>query len=421
MVPSKQNVPRPIHVHFGAGPLGLGCTLPIFLDRHRLIVVQRGSKGDPMLTVQRSALKDLRVRIDTRNTASTPRILRFRILNGAEADAPDQLDRNDNDTLLFTDTKGLHAFSKTLARAVSFSTAVRDVAGQTAIINQLAEIGYDVPRPPVYLFENSHATERPDSLSVEPVIVDRICSLQGNVTADGVLVVSVEPYSNCICKRGLGWDEATWNIIENDLAFEFYRDRKKFLVNDTHEATAVIGFEYLRQKGFTPNDWTIQFVPVLIDAMHAPEFEDTMRTFLKIQAMRLVISRADALHKVYPMLSAEQIYRRLLMYSDEVNSRIRAVPDEVGRVFGTSPNATLGKSLASVADRVNKHFEPLLEWVELHREEINAFGALGSPNATEAVATARYLVRLAGELAGGMVRSRASAQPGKPTTVRSSG
>jgi hypothetical protein len=389
---------RPLHVHFGAGSIGLGCAVPLFEPHRRILVVQRRSTDAPMRDVLLEHGNEVQVLVHLRDSTDGPSKYRFRVIDARQNDAGSLIEKHRHQhILLFAELSELSLFTGLIGEGLTFSVAVKEEPEQKKIVRQLAQIPFSDRRPPVFLLENSHTTEDPESIAVEPVVVDRICSRERELGHSGEVNISTEKFSGFISRVGLDFVTPTWQVVSDPTEFEFFVRRKKYMVNSVHLAFVILGFEYLRNKGFTLTDWSKQLLPVLLDAMHEPEYDDTMRTFVRAQAMRLVMeSAADVLSRLYPESSSEHVYRRLLLFSDSVWARMRAVPDGVARVFGIKLDAKPEDFMEAATGKFKGHLKPFHSWVTSSRKKIESFPAVDPPTFAEVLAVSKHLSNVIG-------------------------
>ena len=369
-----------VHVHFGAGQLGIGLVLPLFKpdanSENRLIVIQKYREewskkinlGLPYITL--SNVEKWKLKFDLIRLTKT--INEFDVTN---------------DSFYLFDN--LEHVKPILKQATSISYSLGNVDVEKEFLEFISKLDYS-EKLLIFPFENnpygSNEDKKENKLNYELIFAnnpkvkyiklkaDRIC-LERAFKMNNNVHVDCENHVEVVLNIGQAevnnlFDLSKYNerqliFTDNSKKYNFLSDRKKFLVNELHFFLAVYGYQFLLSKGIT--HWESQYVTIIQSALKTdPNFKIPIETFIRLQIIRLLISpnrySNEILQKEYNLdeYNDEIIYEHLLKYAKNVAERFNASKeDSMLRIFNPS-NAEKVKSkyidiIGSIDDFLNEN------------------------------------------------------------------
>lgn len=379
---------RPLHVHFGAGKLGLGLAVPVMSRVSRLCVIQRPSKAwvDALPPKGRHTCVD----VETSHDDPVPFSLFDDSVPIAErSKIVDRWRAGENVFLLSSDPQFIELF---LREAQSCSTALKSGIDNSDIRKMFRDSlsGRDVN---VYAFENDHAAVRNFRLAigagtntgikVAAAVADRICSDVAFISRGGRLSLRVKTESYAKVVIGPA-DVYTSNLFEDSKFVtttasedeqEYFARRKIWLVNGLHFILGICGVSHLIEKNIEEASWPHQFVNVLMDI---PDIGAVARKSGQIQSCRILIEQRDILSKLYPGRPVSDLYLELSNDANTILARFRAHPDSLLRALRGDDAE---KVMTSYEDRLRE----MLSFVKTRWKDVIALGLSDVPREKDAV------------------------------------
>lgn len=356
------------HVHFGAGRLGLGLAVPVFSDVGRVVVCQRES---PRWGQYEHGAE---ISVHVLNETFRFRVVRKRV-DGTEWVALQKKDGGD--ILVVSNEIDVHCQFCRPATSMSTALGTSGLDWFVSIVRNL-DLAGPVQKVNIYPMENDaervkevqaivEAEQR--RIAVVPVVVDRICSKLrfGKRRVD----VTVEPYAS-VTVRGLNPevlslldDHRLVSITEKDWVQEFYRRRKRLLVNGIHMMTAVLGYRRLRKYGVKRSEWRREAPGMILQLERK-----TLVVLGRMQIVRLMTETGgervrDILHK-----NIIQSYDELDRYAKEVRERVRRTPDELGRLFNPKDRVKATLRYREMIGRARQFLNTRGDEIEALRREV---------------------------------------------------
>ena len=402
---------KEMHLHIGAGAIGLGLVLPLFSEQRRMVIVApaAGELADELRRRDDKALT-VQIRVEGSGPAHDLPIKRrtLRAVFADDAAAHKALSADASESvLLFCDD--IARCGEFVRNATSVSIAVRKKEPQLLVADGLSRIDWGRVVPPLFVFENE-CEIKACKLPISELVIDRIC-LPPYIDDSGDLIVRVEKDASVVAKVPFLWKTDIWRCADRHGEFDFFRRRKRLLVNSVHAALVFVSFAYLVERRLGLEEWRHQFLPVLVDAMKGTGQWQLLQTFVKVQAMRVVIETPAAQRaELFPQATEEELYRSLLRYSDEVLSRMAALPDSVARIFNVDESKELMRVLSAASDKFDVHITEYFRFVLGHQNEMNKFEALGPPESHEAVDAGVLLTDVGTSIVGNAWRGHVAAQ-----------
>jgi len=339
-----------LHVHFGAGRLGMGLVVPaIAATGVPFAVVQRPKKRWQELWMSPHELDELDLCINDGVVAH-----RVRVVNSN--DMPDFLPPQ---TLVFG---GADEETKQLAgRATTLSCSLG-----AAMAKVMAPLLKDLPKVPIqeqpvlYCCENDHAAVARLSrtlagrVRVVDCMVDRVCTGR-RITKQGVHV-DAEPWKGAIVVLEPGLENVPFSdeiavVPRTDREAQYLSERKFSLVNGMH---TVLAFMTLG-RNFDPHALGEREYLLSKYSRMSPDEQRRVEAWRAARVAKLIAEFGTKnLMTWHGAETREEAWDALLEYSDEVlHERFSKVDDVVSRVLG-----------GGVANRWLTRLKPVEEWMK---------------------------------------------------------
>lgn len=370
---SKKN----IHVHYGAGKLGIGLVLPLIKPNNEAnnelhIITKYRDEWSKKINTD---IKE----ITLLNNADTSNKWEF-ILELKKLSA-DNSDVSNKDCFYLFDE--LEHTSNILEKAtsISYSLKYQDIEKEFLEFLKTLKLNKDVL---IFPFENkpfginkeSNEKEKAEAKELKGIRkklkgytklkADRIC---GDRTFD------LGNKVNVVCEEHievvLNIDEGKTNNLfdvtkdrksqiiftDNNKRYQFISDRKEYLVNELHFVLAVYGYDFLLSKGIT--HWENQFVTIIQSALTSdPKYKIPIETFIRLQIVRLTLLHRDIIKNEYDLQEKnvdELIYERLIKYAKGVTERFNASKeDQIKRVFNTDDVSAIERKYKTIVQGIEK-------------------------------------------------------------------
>lgn len=392
-----------LHLHFGAGALGLGAVLPVLSREQILVVVQQvrrsGLKWDKYvksgaICLGRAIEPAGECEYQRSRTGEMP-CRRVKKAEGAVSKR--MLPKNDGDDILLL-VDNLDQVGPILRHASSLSCSLRD--GQRALAKVLLNNKPGELYRPVLAFENTvngHLKEVCGRQScrwrLRHVLTDRICGKRIEDDELGKIVVPCEPFlrivtsdedstravfdSELVTLSGAG-DAARPIRLVSESSLEFHRNRKRWTVNSLHETLALFARSRLKQRGISPRG---QFLPQTIAWFldRDPILDHAVRLYIRLQAVRLVLEcrkEKTAVAEFYETNDEQELYDTFVAEGKRTFSRMREFSDRLGRLIDE-------ERIDLELKKYDEHITSAMEFVRENEDEIRKCHLLGRPNPVE--------------------------------------
>jgi hypothetical protein len=398
----------PIHLHFGAGKLGIGAVLPTLNRERKLIVVQRSRGEDdgfnwgaiahqPSVKLCNNA--GIVIGSDRGLVAGSepPYEQSFECVwrvNSKAAITCDDRELSSRAPVLLV-VGDLSQVAHLLGSATSLSCSLG--SGQPALAALLAKFPLsNNKRIPVVGFEN---TVDPSLQKIERkgweffhAVTDRICvdrklgakSNQIDVDCEGYLSVVVARECGLIFESRLTSDKEPRPIrLVNGDHVAFHARKKRALVNSLHQILALFCLRALREQGVPSNSQYLSLVRAWLQHGH-PHLLHGVEVYKRFRALELVwplcgsdksaaLDIAAPIKEFYGLSNVQQIYDVLLHEADVAVERFSSVPDELKRLINPNNNQ---KEL----DKYYEHVHGPFKWFMRHEAAMQAFPLYDKPN-----------------------------------------
>ena len=189
---------------------------------------------------------------------------------------------------------------------------------------------------PVFIFENTIATPL-ELIKCRPIrtVVDRICP-KPRPTKEG-LRVDCEPTGSVIacaddatCRGLFGQNYQRRKDISiesiDDVEYEFYHKRKRYLVNGVHLVTALHSCQMLEKMKIPPKEWGGQYTQLTNRTMNVEQRRST-DTYIAGQIIRLLLET----HSGATDYELEREFHALKAYSEGVQGRMLEGTESAGQ------------------------------------------------------------------------------------------
>jgi hypothetical protein len=382
--PFTQQRQSKLHVHFGAGKIGLGLTVPTLSRRANICIIQRPSeRWRPLLNVDEGKLVDVSLSIGKE-------VVKLILLRDSSDDEVNrnaiQQWRSGSHLLVLSENNSL--LRAILQEATSFSTALKnglDFATRT--------LGLVAPRNKknIYCFENERGdidsfradvSRLSSKYAVHQVVADRICSevsfrldpprIDVNCQQEGhVYLLGDVAKTKTLFGGSLA---VTFATDEEDLRY-FY-ERKFYLMNVVHAAMAFNAYASLAHKNIPPLRWKDQFLAT-------DPHDNLIRSVIAIQICRVILQNRDALNRRYPGVKERELFIEISRFADNAADRIFDSADLIQRVL--SPDA------ASLSKKFRSRVKDMSDFVERDWEEVEKWNIPDVPTHDEIAKTLRKL------------------------------
>jgi hypothetical protein len=355
-------IPRNLHVHFGAGRIGLGLVAPIFSKLTNLCIIQRpSSKWQDIVDRPRDSdeCNDIILNVP----GSTP--LKFVVvvdsLDAAAKRAAIDKWKNGAHLLVLSGEKNL--LTDILSAASSFSTALRDGLPHAAeLLKTITPSG----SKEIYCFENELSSVRDFEAAltvsskayvVLPVVADRIARdvtvIPEAITVDSEVFGEIYLLGKNARVRRL-FDRADRVTVARDAKeLEFYRCKKYYLMNTIHAVMAFHAYADLIHRKVPLDKWdqNLLLVPT-----------DFAKVISQILICRLIHDHKVTMRKLYRVRQEKKLFYCLSAEAINYAARIDSSGDTLGRIVSLKAK--------SLREKFNMRCKEIMTFVRAHWEEV---------------------------------------------------
>eukprot|EP01134_Creolimax_fragrantissima_P003245 CFRG3245T1 len=358
-----------VHVHLGAGKLGLGLALPALAknSNHTVITIQRASKQFKDLAANAPCTAPLLINNENHGRfhviTTLPQLNEALVKQEKESKALKDTDESEGAQMILVLSEDASLLGHVAKIATSFSTSAGP--GLNKLTKSVLTAGNLMSkkvskddRKILYACENDHDAihalqeDIGEYVRVVAMLVDRICAGREVSVAKGVCVTT-EPDEGVLVlmealhavdgekvKMETPWDAAD-NVIypESDDAAEFLFKRKWYLVNGTHTTLGFVTVakeEACDHKGEPKNHDLIKF-------SEADEHnKNLIWTYCVARAMILLEEHrfkaiCDGLHTTGELAIGRtgevEVFNCLTEYAKSILNRMETIEDKTNRVF----------------------------------------------------------------------------------------
>lgn len=320
-----------IHIHFGAGKLGLGLVVPLFSKKNRIIIINHKSQRWEKIKSENNIkiISTYNAEIKTSFFYDDPTMGYQSLFDNW---------RQKNNLLICTDNEEL--ITALIKCATSISTAVKSEL--PVVINRMKNIDLN-KKLNVYCFENDievvrnwkdKITSEKENVNIITVVADRICSEieyengRISVTTEKHYEVIINQYSKGEMPIATGEFVKCYGELSE---FDYYARKKLWLLNGIHMIIAIYSYHYLLVKDIQYHKWGDYGLNVLSEIK---KIIDPIRNFIQIQSIRLILSTEDrVLEKIFSTPDKTRIFNEIVYYGETVISRVHYNQDHLGRVL----------------------------------------------------------------------------------------
>jgi hypothetical protein len=389
--------PRRLHLHFGAGRLGIGVVLPTLSPDLDLIIVQEARKGGQIQWGEVARGK----RVLLCNSTGYRKWFTCvqHLCSGGEIDAKQLPATNSGPILLVVDH--FWQVAPMVRSAASLSCSL--MGGQSTFAELLADA-----EPPagtiVLAFENtlleplrklSESTNNSPAegkLRVFHAVTDRICS--DRVLSEHCIRVQCETHLSVIAAQETRDCFDANHVSDNGPVhlvpakdIRFHARKKRALVNSLHQLLALFCFQALSERGIPVGGQYLPLVKAWFankhpDLHHGVELYGHLRALELTWPLVLLNSNmanpaeqidAEAAKNFYKVKRAQELYDILLDEAKSIVERFELAPDELKRLIDPD---NLRKELS----KYREHVLAPMKFMWDHYEEINLFPLFDKPN-----------------------------------------
>lgn len=407
----ENNEKNKIHIHYGAGKLGIGLVLNTINKNNncprQIIVVQKyRPTWQQKIHFSSSKMNGITLQNDKGWK------MRVRLLNSN--DFSSAIAENSDAFILCKDLKSIESlFLCEKLSSISYSLGDHEAEKEfleflSTLRNQSEIMLYPFENKPFDVNENKigptlkNILEKNERLFYVMIKADRICPNRkfkpGNV-------VEIEVENHCEIVFNID-REATDDLFDqykmkNELVFtsdqkifDFYSDRKKFLLNELHFILAVYGFYYLKNKGIY--SWNEQYVPIIQAVLRSDyDYKIKIDAFIDLQILRLIrLHGQDLLVKLYDIGSGDIniLYERLRGYAENTIFRFsESKEDTIKRVFKLD-------DLSSVQRKYQDIILNLNDFIKKNKKWINQIGVFCIPRSMDYICFLRDIKKVIEEI-----------------------
>jgi hypothetical protein len=315
------------HIHFGAGNIGLGVVVRKFLKR-RIIIIQRpGDKWNtlkkfPTIKLYLNELEYKEIFFIHHDSSNFYSSLEEKLKSGGS---------------FFICTNNSKIIKQLLKNAESISTSLKN-DGLKEIINLLNSFPNSGHPLNLYPFENdisSLDSLKPGKFNIIYTTVDKICIER--IIRDNTIRIDAEIYELVYLLdqyKKVGNEISNENVIitENKDEYDFYHNRKLYIVNGIHMIAALLSYNFLMKRNIPIDLWGPYHLATL---MGINEIKNPLNVFVKILSLKL-ISETDftTLTKIYSTVDKNFIYKELLSFGrSTIDDRFNYSLDHLGRIL----------------------------------------------------------------------------------------
>ena len=428
--------PAKLHIHFGAGQLGIGAVLPIFAKDLNLVVVQqvRDSGGTGIdwddIAQQRTVLfrNSSGVKMSDTERSRPPYRKWFRCLRKRWLDdkiKAHKLNFNPSQPLLlvvdhFTQVAPLLKLATRLSCSLG--------GGQYALGELLTD--YHPANTKVHILafenklegklkvfsENTNKKKLKDCVDwpVYPAITDRICSDRQRWESERSILVQNEEYlkvivpniaADCFDSDLVGDKKPVCLVPAEDLPFHAWK--KRSLVNSLHQLLALFCFRALSKRHIPTGG---QYLPLVMAwfAKEYPHLHHSIELYERLRALELTWPMVqvdsfgsndpqaklytEAAKRFYHVKEPQQLYDILRKEAEEAVERFQRASDELKRLINP-------ENLRKELKKFDEHVLIPTRFARLNESKIKEYPLFNKPNiadlrALEDVLSESFLVAM---------------------------
>jgi len=396
-----------IHIHFGAGRLGIGAVLPIFARNLNLVVVQQArDSGNPAdkdrvnwdtVGRQGKVLFSNSSGIKLGNDEGTPYRRWFRCLRKPWSErelTESELEINPVEPLLLV-VDHFAQVAPILKSSGQLSCSLG--SGQKSLGELLVDCKPPSSETYILAFENQiegnleffakrTRLKEPVEWPVYPVITDRICS--DRKPKDGqrciwaqcekhLKVVAPEIAINCFDSALVGANKPVHLVPAEDLGFHV--EKKRGLVNSLHQLLALFCFRALSEHRIPTEG---QYLPLGVAwfAKEYPHLHHSVELYARLRALKLVWPLVQgapnkeankeieyhiaAAKRYYGTEQPQQLYDIFRKEADEAINRFQQASDELKRLINP-------ENLRKELQKFDEHVLKPTSFARLNEQDIN--------------------------------------------------
>jgi hypothetical protein len=391
-----------IHIHFGAGKLGIGAVLPVFAPDLNLVVVQQARElGKPLdkddinwdsIGRQGRVLLSNSSRIKLKNREIAPYREWFRCLRKSWSESvlkESELNINLPEPLLLV-VDHFTQVAPILGVAAQLSCSLG--GGQKSLGELLADSRHPSSKAYILAFENqiegnlkTYADRTRLKKSVDwpvyPVITDRICSDRKPKDGGRAIWAQCEEYlkviapqhaANCFDSALTGANKPVHLVPAEDLYFHV--EKKRALVNSLHQLLALFCFRALSEHHIPTEG---QYLPLGMAwfAKEYPHLHHSVELYARLRALKLVWPLVQvapdkdaklhiaAAKRYYGVDQPQQLYDILCKEADDAIKRFQQASDELRRLINP-------ENLRKELKKFDEHVLKPTDFVRLNERDI---------------------------------------------------
>jgi hypothetical protein len=365
---------RRLHVHFGAGKLGLGLVLPVLATNTNVCLIQRPSEKWQQLLNITDDSGNLEIEVRAADKILKLLLVRDpideRLINSfiqRWKDGAHLMILSEREALLQTLVKMGTSFSTALKSGTAYATNLLNTFQPNSIAN-------------VFCFENESQHVEAVREKLQPkgskyrvlqVVADRICrDLNVSTNPSPRIVVDCESYGRIYVD---GRKRSVRNLFKNDndkcVTFasdenelRFFYEQKYYLMNGIQTVMAFHAYAQLAKRDVPFEKWKDQVLTVETSL-------PCVTMFSKIQICRIIDRNRAVLANLYPTKDERQLFETLSSYASELASRIDKSPDHIQRIL-TTDGKSLDEKFDSRCSEIMKFVDD--RWLEVEKWEIPA-------------------------------------------------
>lgn len=326
-----QNPPIKYHIHLGAGKLGIGLVIPKF-KHNKLIIIQRPSLewkallNSSILTLSINSINYFDISVIHQNSIEFLNKLNVKLINGES---------------IFICTDNIDIIHHVMKSASSISTSLGD--GLKDFEDILLNLKSNLKVINIFPFENdtsiidsikSKLEDMNSVLNVVPTIADKIC--RSRLISNTNINIEAEEFEEVFLLANNeniygDIDNNKITIVKDPKLYDFYYNRKLYIVNGVHMIAVILGHGFLDTKKVPFNERGSYHLSVL---MGIEEIKYNLIVFIKIQCLRLIIENdVKIFTELYNSNDIIKIYSELLNYGNSILNRFDFSLDQLERIL----------------------------------------------------------------------------------------
>lgn len=359
--PKKETIvdKKRIHIHFGAGALGIGLVLPKFTRSDgSLVIIQR--EGVDYESLSTNSIIDFSINDNVFTTA--------KVLRGSFDSS--KIELGTNYLVITSDTETISSY---LEYATSISTSV----GESLHLIHKHFTNIKFGNKNLYAFENNSSNvdslskfmdEHNTKICVVRVIADRICtnkSVSSNgfdVTAGDYEKTYIENVNDNVNRDIVVTEELK---IVSEINYRYYYKRKFYILNGLHMILALLAYNYCQEEGVSLKAASEE-IPfrMLLAAMETQlNIAQMFQSLARLQGARIIktLSIEEEYDDVFPNTNKADALKQLETYSNQIWDRFADSKDILGRILNVD-------DIPAFSDKYSQRLLPLIKELALTRQ-----------------------------------------------------